>query len=345
MSGKGTSPTASPPSSSSPTSSERRGAPLTRAPSTLNRQNSRLSDSPIADWDEVLSKLFQARGKGPHYDTKLPEEAQVKLLCKVAGDIFMEQDSLLELEAPMKIIGDIHGQFHDLLRLFEFGGFPPQSNYLFLGDYVDRGPKSLEVLITCLVYKVKYPENFFMLRGNHECASITRIYGFYDECKRRYNVKVWKCFCDVFNKLPFCATVDDKIFCVHGGLSPEVKTLEEIRLISRPTEVPDHGLVCDFLWADPDPEIDGWAENDRGVSYIFGEDVVAAFLQKYNFDIIVRAHQVMADGFEFMANGRKLITLFSAPNYCGEFDNSGAMMIIDESLMCSFKVLRPVGRK
>merc|ERR1711957_685393 len=124
--------------------------------------------------------------------------------------------------APITVCGDIHGQYHDLLRLFEYGGFPPSVNYLFLGDYVDRGKNSLEVMVLLLMYKVKFPMNFFLLRGNHECAAITRIYGFYDECKRRYSIKIWKTFCDVFNKLPFCAIIDDKIFCVQGGLSPHM---------------------------------------------------------------------------------------------------------------------------
>jgi len=132
--------------------------------------------------DDILSNMLEAKGKGPNAKTKLPEEQEVKQLCLRSGEIFMAQDPLLDLEAPIKVVGDIHGQYHDLLRLFEFGGFPPESNYLFLGDYVDRGKQSLEVIILLLVYKCKYPENFFMLRGNHECAAITRIYGFYDEC-------------------------------------------------------------------------------------------------------------------------------------------------------------------
>jgi len=294
--------------------------------------------------DEIVSYMLEGRGKGPNYKVKLPPEQQVKAICSRAGEIFMSQEALLELEAPIAIVGDIHGQYHDLLRLFEFGGFPPETNYLFLGDYVDRGKQSLEVLILLLVYKIKYPENFFMLRGNHECAAITRIYGFYDECKRRYNLKVWKLFIDVFNRLPFVAIIDDKIFCVHGGLSPEVNNMEQIRRIVRPTDVPEVGSVCDFLWADPDIDVAGWAESDRGVSYIFGPDIVANFLKKHDFDMVVRAHQVVADGYEFFA-GRKLITLFSAPNYCGEFDNAGALMCVDASLVCSFKVLKPVKGK
>jgi serine/threonine-protein phosphatase PP1 catalytic subunit len=184
------------------------------------------------------------------------------------------------------------GQYPDLLRLFEYGGFPPEANYLFLGDYVDRGPQGLECICLLLAYKIKYPENFFMLRGNHECSSINRIYGFYDECKRRYSLKLWKAFNMVFNCLPIAAIVDDKIFCIHGGLSPDLNSMEQIRRILRPTDVPDTGLLCDVLWADPDPNIRGWAESDRGVSFTFGADIVEKFNRKHDFDLIVRAHQV-----------------------------------------------------
>lgn len=167
----------------------------------------------------------------------------------------------------IKFVGDIHGQYTDLLRLFEYGGFPPEANYLFLGDYVDRGKQSLETICLLLAYKIKYPENFFLLRGNHECASINRIYGklqilikrkkswylilnfisgFYDECKRRYNVKLWKTFTDCFNCLPIAAIIDEKIFCCHGGLSPDLQSMEQIRRIMRPTDVPDTGGFMDF---------------------------------------------------------------------------------------------------
>merc|ERR1712100_266043 len=219
-------------------------------------------------------------------------EGQLKALCTSAREVFLSQSALLELEAPIKICGDVHGQYHDLLRLFEYGGFP-ESNYVFLGDYVDRGKQSLETITLMFAYKIKYPENFFQLRGNHECASITRIYGFYDECKRRYNIKMWKQFCDVFNCMPVCGLIDEKIMCMHGGLSPELTNFDQVRRLVRPTDVPDTGLICDLLWADPDKDIAGWAENDRGVSFIFGPDVVASFLQKHDMDLVVRAHQVV----------------------------------------------------
>ena len=173
------------------------------------------------------------------------------------------------MEAPIKICGDIHGQFYDLLRLFEFGGYPPDSNYLFLGDYVDRGKQSLETICLLLAYKVKYPENFFMTRGNHECSSINRIYGFYDECKKRFSIKLWKTFTDCFNCLPVAAILDDKIICMHGGLGPDLETVDKIRNIIRPTDVPERGLLCDLLWSDPDESSNGFGSNERGVSVVF----------------------------------------------------------------------------
>jgi len=293
--------------------------------------------------DEIITSLLQVRSARPGKEVMLPER-QITLLCHASRDVFISQPILLELEAPIKIVGDVHGQYYDLLRLFEYGGFPPEANYLFLGDYVDRGKQSLETICLLLAYKVKYPENFFLLRGNHECASINRIYGFYDECKRRYSIKLWKTFTDCFNTLPVAAVVDEKIFCMHGGLSPELKSFEQIRRIMRPTDVPDSGLLCDLLWSDPDKDISGWGENDRGVSYTFGPDVVTKFLNKHDLDLICRAHQVVEDGYEFFAR-RQLVTLFSAPNYCGEFDNAGAMMSVDETLMCSFQILKPAAKR
>eukprot|EP00069_Balaena_mysticetus_P017939 bmy_11140T0 len=184
---------------------------------------------------------------------------------------------------------------------------------------------------------------FFLLRGNHECASINRIYGFYDECKRRYNIKLWKTFTDCFNCLRIAALVHEKIFCCHGGLSPDLQSMEHIRRIIRPTDVPDQGLPCDLLWSDANKGVLGWGENDRGV-FTFGAEVVAKFLHKHDLDLICRAHSVVEDGYEFFAK-RQLVTLFSAPNYCGEFDDAGAMMSVVETLMCSFQILKPAEKK
>ncbi|CAJ2628027.1 unnamed protein product [Trifolium pratense] len=274
--------------------------------------------------DGIINRLLEVRGR-PGKQVQL-SETEIKQLCLVSKDIFLNQPNLLKLEAPIKICGDVHGQYSDLLRLFEYGGFPPRSNYLFLGDYVDRGKQSLETICLLLAYKIKYPKNIFLLRGNHECASVNRIYGFYDECKRRYNVKLWKMFTDCFNCIPVAALIDEKIICMHGGLSPELHNLNQIKNLQRPCEVPDTGLLCDLLWSDPSSDVQGWGENERGVSYTFGAD------------------RVVEDGYEFFAN-RQLVTIFSAPNYCGEFDNAGAMMSVNETLMCSFQILKPLDKK
>uniref|UniRef100_A0A336LSM1 Serine/threonine-protein phosphatase n=1 Tax=Culicoides sonorensis TaxID=179676 RepID=A0A336LSM1_CULSO len=302
-----------------------------------------MGDAELLNIDSIIARLLEVRGARPGKNVQLTE-AEIRGLCLKSREIFLSQPILLELEAPLKICGDIHGQYYDLLRLFEYGAFPPESNYLFLGDYVDRGKQSLETICLLLAYKIKYPENFFLLRGNHECASINRIYGFYEECKRRYTIKLWKTFTDCFNCLPVAAIVDEKIFCCHGGLSPDLHSMEQIRRIMRPTDVPDQGLLCDLLWSDPDKDTNGWGENDRGVSFTFGIEVVGKFLEKHDFDLICRAHQVVEDGYEFFAK-RQLVTLFSAPNYCGEFDNAGAMMSVDDTLMCSFQILKPADKR
>jgi len=327
--------------------------PLSVSPTQggISKQDSRLhapdaTPLPIEQGMEsimnITQRLLGLRGCPPGTMAKLSER-EIKLLCARARPVFLQQPMLLELEAPIKICGDVHGQYSDLLRLFEYGGFPPVSNYLFCGDYVDRGKQSIETISLLLAYKIQYPENFFILRGNHESAGINRIYGFYDECKRRYSIRLWKIFSDVFNCLPVAALVDEKILCMHGGLSPELDDLQQIADLQRPCDIPDAGLLCDLLWSDPAP-IEGWAENDRGVSYVFGANVIQDFLEKQDLDLIVRAHQVVEDGYQFFA-GRRLVTLFSAPNYCGEFDNAGAMISIDDALMCSFQILKPNEKK
>ena len=290
--------------------------------------------------DALIEKLLSVRGNKPGKQVDLKED-EIKFLIDQSLKIIKEQKMLVELEAPLHVCGDIHGQYYDLLRIFEHCGYPGEYNYLFLGDYVDRGKQSLETVCLLLCYKIKYPEKVTLLRGNHESSVTNRIYGFYDECKRRYNVKLWKSFTELFNFLPVAAIIDDKILCMHGGLSPDLKSIQNIQEISRPTDIPDTGLLCDLLWSDPDKDAVDYDENDRGVSVIFGEKVVMDFNKKNDLDLIIRAHQVVDDGYEFFAN-RQLITIFSAPNYCGEFDNSAGIMIIDDSLTCSLKVLRPV---
>jgi serine/threonine-protein phosphatase PP1 catalytic subunit len=292
------------------------------------------------DVDNILERLLAVRGNKPGKTVDLKEE-EIKYLIDKSLPLFKEAKMLIELEAPLRVCGDIHGQYYDLLRIFEHCGYPGEYNYLFLGDYVDRGKQSIESICLLLTYKIKYPTKVHLLRGNHESSVTNRIYGFYDECKRRYNVRLWRNFTELFNYLPVAALIDEKILCMHGGLSPDLRNFSSINEISRPTDIPDTGLLCDLLWSDPDKDVLEFDENDRGVSVVFGEKIVQEFNRKNDLDLIIRAHQVVDDGYEFFAQ-RQLITIFSAPNYCGEFDNSAGIMIIDDALTCSLKVLRPV---
>jgi serine/threonine-protein phosphatase PP1 catalytic subunit len=276
--------------------------------------------------DRLLDQLLAARGVKVPPQIEMAEQDISTLIsaCKVK---FLAMPTLLDISPPIKICGDIHGQYNDLLQLLELGGLPPSSRYLFLGDYVDRGKWNLETICLLLAYCLKYPDHCFLLRGNHECASINRFYGFYDECKRRYSIRLWKRFIQLFDCLPVSAIVGERILCMHGGLSPSMQTPDDIRKIQRPCDVPDAGLLCDLMWADPGyDEVDsgggrenqecglGWGENSRGCSYTFGADIVTKVLAMNDLDLICRAHQVVEAGYEFFAN-RQLVTIFSAPNY------------------------------
>jgi len=285
--------------------------------------------------DCIIQELTSLNGN----DCTLAEDL-IERLIQDTREVIMCQPMLLKLETPVKICGDIHGQFTDLLRIFKACGFPPKANYLFLGDYVDRGKQSLETICLLFAYKVKYPLNFFLLRGNHECASINRIYGFYDEVKRRHTVRLWRRFTDCFDWLPVAAVVGDRIFCCHGGLGPSLRRLEQICLLRRPTDVPDEGILCDLLWADLNHTTEGWGHNDRGVSFTFDEVIVQSFLKAHDLDLMVRAHEVVEDGYEFFAN-RHLVTIFSAPNYCGLMNNAGGVMSVSQELLCSFVIIQP----
>ena len=293
----------------------------------------------ISDLANQLISKFQ---KGKRF--QLPLEVPYQVI-DLAEKLFQQQPIFLELMTPVNICGDIHGQYSDLLRLFKKGGYPPHCNYLFLGDYVDRGFNSLETICLLYVLKILYPHQFFLLRGNHESMSINKIYGFYEELVERYpennqGVNLWKRFNQCFNYMPVAALVDDSILCMHGGISPELTSLDQIRNIPRPVEIPEQGLLCDLVWSDPEGLTRGWGPNDRGVSYTFGADTVDKFLKDMNLELICRAHQVVEDGYEFFCN-RQLVTVFSAPNYCGEFDNSGGMLTVNRDLLCSFVVIPP----
>ncbi|KAL7738262.1 hypothetical protein ACLKA6_006593 [Drosophila palustris] len=292
----------------------------------------------MATVDELIRLLEGGGGARPSSAFIPMDKKDIQAICHDARQVFLSENMCLAVSAPIVVVGDVHGQFEDLLRILRIKGFPPMQRYLFLGDYVDRGKHSLETLTLLLCYKIRYPDCVFLLRGNHESQCLNQIYGFYDECKRRYSAKLWKTFVDCYSCMPVAAVVSNRVFCCHGGLSPSLTSIQDINNLSRPTDIPISGLLCDLLWSDPDRSF-GWKKSSRGVSWVFGSDVVERFLLRYDFDLICRGHQVVEDGYELFAK-RQLVTVFSAPNYCGVFDNAGATMAIDNNLMITFDIYK-----
>ncbi|CAH0477211.1 unnamed protein product [Peronospora belbahrii] len=265
------------------------------------------------------------------------KESEVKALCQKAREILVDESNVQRIDAPVTICGDIHGQFYDLKELFNVGGECPETNYLFMGDFVDRGFYSVETFLLLLALKVRYPDRITLIRGNHESRQITQVYGFYDECLRKYgSVNVWRYCTEIFDYLSLSAIIEDKIFCVHGGLSPSINTLDQIRIIDRKQEVPHDGAMCDLMWSDPE-DIDGWGLSPRGAGYLFGGDVVEKFNQTNDIQLICRAHQLVMEGHKSMFNNA-LVTVWSAPNYCYRCGNVAAILELDENLEQRFKI-------
>ena len=271
-------------------------------------------------WLEDLKKL------------KCLPEKDLKELCEKAKEIFIEESNVQNVSAPVIICGDIHGQIYDLLELFKKGGDIPNSRYIFMGDYVDRGYNGVEVLELLLALKIKYPEHITLLRGNHESRQICFAYGFYEEITRKYgNANAWEYFTDLFDYLPLAALVEGKIFCVHGGLSPYISTVDQIRLINRKMEIPREGVFCDLMWSDPD-DIETWIISCRGAGWIYGWKVVDEFTHINNLELICRAHQLVMEGFKYWFEKKNLCTVWSAPNYCYRCGNKASILKISSDL-------------
>ena len=297
--------------------------------------------------DEWLSQLKEA---------KCLPEGDLKQLCQKAKEIFIEESNIQYVSAPVIICGDVHGQIYDLLKLFKLGGEIPNSNYIFLGDYVDRGYNSVEVIELLLVLKVKYPGHITLLRGNHESREICQVYGFYDEVNEKYgNPNSWFYITEVFDYLPLVGLIEGKIFCVHGGLSPFLPFIEQIRQIPRRKEVPKltgrgcddfddyyHGGVsvssskeeamADLLWSDPDEYLSEWKASMRGCGWTFGWKVVDAFNHFNGTELICRSHQLVMEGFKYHFIKKALCTIWSAPNYCYRCGNKASILKLDKNL-------------
>ncbi|MED6124511.1 Serine/threonine-protein phosphatase 5 [Stylosanthes scabra] len=238
--------------------------------------------------------------------------------------------SLVDINVPdgkhFTVCGDVHGQYYDLLNIFELNGLPSEENpYLFNGDFVDRGSFSVEVILTLFAFKCLYPSGMYLARGNHESKNMNKIYGFEGEVRSKLNETFVELFAEVFCCLPLAHLINEKIFIVHGGLfSVDGVKLSDIRAIDRFREPPEEGLMCELLWSDPQP-LPGRGPSKRGVGLSFGADVTNRFLQDNNLDLVIRSHEVKDEGYEIDHDG-KLITVFSAPNYCDQMGNKGAFI-------------------
>ncbi len=283
--------------------------------------------------------------------------------------VLQQQPMVLRVRAPIKVFGDIHGQYQDLMRFFDLWGTPSDDatgdieayDYLFLGDYVDRGSHSLETICLLMSLKVKYPDQVHLLRGNHEDRWINNAFGFADECSMRLGedptdpASIFSKINEVFDWLPLSAVIEDKLICLHGGIGSTLITVKQIEELKRPLDVvhevqnAEQQLIVDVLWSDPtDTDHDLGIQpnyirdpNSTGNIVKFGPDRVDQFLVKNGLYIILRGHECVMDGFERFAGG-SLITIFSATDYCGRHKNAGAVLFITRKFEIVPKLIYPL---
>jgi len=323
-----------PPPSSNSTSSTA-GIPAGTTTSSLSSSFGPAGTADVSRVDGWISQLLAC---------KHLSEADVFELCTKAREVLSVESNVQPVRCPVTVCGDIHGQFHDLIELFRIGGWPPHTNYLFMGDYVDRGYNSVETVSLLVALKLRYRDRITILRGNHESRQITQVYGFYDECLRKYgNANVWKYFTDLFDYLPLTALIEKQIFCLHGGLSPSIDSLSNILEHDRVQEVPHEGPMCDLLWSDPDDRC-GWGISPRGAGYTFGQDISEQFNHHNGLTLVARAHQLVMEGYNW-CHDKNVVTIFSAPNYCYRCGNQAAIMEIDEHLEYTFLQFDPAPRR
>ncbi|KAI1342061.1 Metallo-dependent phosphatase-like protein [Xylariaceae sp. FL0016] len=272
-------------------------------------------------------------------------DEQALWIIKTGTDLLRQESNLLEMDAPITVCGDVHGQYYDLMKLFEVGGDPAETRYLFLGDYVDRGYFSIECVLYLWSLKIHYPNTLWLLRGNHECRHLTDYFTFKLECKHKYSEAIYEACMESFCSLPLAAVMNKQFLCIHGGLSPELHTLDDLRNIDRFREPPTQGLMCDILWADPLEDFGQEKSNEffmhnhvRGCSYFFSYPAACNFLEKNNLLSIIRAHEAQDAGYRMYRKTRttgfpSVMTIFSAPNYLDVYNNKAAVLKYENNVM------------
>ncbi|VDP94174.1 unnamed protein product, partial [Echinostoma caproni] len=259
-------------------------------------------------------------------------ELELHNICLLLLEILSDEPSCLsvKLNQPLNVVGDIRGHFTELLQTLTEIGHPPNTRYLFLGNYVGSGERSVETVTLLLAYKLLYPNKVFLLRGCHESDQQGRACGFRTEFGTRFNSRLWDVLMDTFNYLPVTAIIENVIFCSHGGISPCVlysgcenaKQLQNfINLwIPRPSEIETNLLLTHFIWSEPDAQTDGWERNPRGLGYLFGAKEVQQFCERFDFLQLIRSGDLVQNGYEFFVD-KRLITVFSAPGYMKLYKN------------------------
>jgi diadenosine tetraphosphatase ApaH/serine/threonine PP2A family protein phosphatase len=244
-------------------------------------------------------------------------------------DILMRESNVLFLSSPITVVGDVHGQILDLFKMFRKSGNPGEVQYLMLGDYVDRGYSSIETFMYLAIMKILNPDRVFLLRGNHESRSVNQMYGLLNECNQAYGHSgIWFLLNRVFDLLPIAAVIDNSWYCVHGGLSPDLRSIGKIiSEINRRQEVPPNGPFADLLWSDPD-DVQKFSANRRGAGYIFGRGEVSQFLHLNKMKVVARSHQLAMNGYTWMFDNT-LVTVWSAPNYMYRSGNKASVLKLD----------------
>lgn len=286
--------------------------------------------------DEDLKSIMLSILQNPMEVAISPDEAEY--ICGRVTQILLKEPTVLEIDPPINICGDIHGQIGDLISIFDQRncGFGPDTKFLFLGDYVDRGPNSVEVICLLFTMKILFPANVFLLRGNHESPEMTEYFGFREECEKKKLSGALCSFYNAFDALPISAVVGKKIFCVHGGLSQSLNFVKQIQEIQRPTAIPEDGILADLLWSDPSKRFDYWGPNERGSTITYGPKAVREFLDRNGLSMIIRGHQMAQNGVDYpYAPIKTVITVFTASNYAGAYKNLAGFVSVDENINVS----------